>query len=193
MNINQWTDIEYLSKGNPVQIDVYHILKKHRILDFLHKYSPILVGTIPIDINVADSDLDIICEVYDFDQFEFELRDRFGIYPGFTVVRRTVESMERIKANFICENWPIEIFGQAIPTENQNGYRHMVIEARMLKLYGDRFKKKIIELKSRGIKTEPAFAQELRIEGDAYQELLRLYNCTDEELRNLWVDSDDVA
>lgn len=192
-NMNSWMDIEYLSTGNQTQIDVYQLLRRHRILDQLQKYSPVLVGTVPIEINVADSDLDIICEVYDFEQFEREVRSHFNRYPGFAVSRKTKDSMERIKANFICEKWPIELFGQAMPTVKQNGYKHMVIEARLLKLYGNNLKERIIELKSKGMKTEPAFTQILQMDGNPYQELLKLYKYSDEELRNLWVDPDDAA
>ena len=183
---HHWKDINYLSKGNDTQIKVNLILKDHGIMDRLQKYCPILVGTVPIEINVAGSDLDIICAVHDFDQFEEELNNFFSMYPEFTTVRRTVDGIERIKANFICENWPIEIFGQAIPTTNQNGYKHMIIEARLLSLYGKEFRKRIIDLKSSGIKTEPAFAQELQLEGNAFEELLKLYDYTDEELKGLW-------
>jgi hypothetical protein len=144
------------------------------------------VGTVPIGINVAGSDLDIICEVQDFDRFELIVIDYFKDYHEFSVVRRQVEGNERIKINFTIEEWQIEIFGQSKPTTEQNGYIHMVIEDRMLSMYGDVFKDEIIRLKSEGLKTEPAFAKALKLLGDPYQRLLEIYNWNDVEIRKLW-------
>ncbi|MOA01231.1 hypothetical protein D3C78_1206230 [compost metagenome] len=56
----------------------------------------------------------------------------------------------------------------------------------MLNLYGMKFKEQIIKLKSEGVKTEPAFAHILQLEGDPYIILLEMSNWTDEELRILW-------
>jgi hypothetical protein len=89
--------------------------------------------------------------------------------------------------------WPIEIFGQPVPTINQNGYRHMVIEARLLEIFGDSFRHQIIDLKSNGMKTEPAFAQLLKLEGNPYEAILRLNAYTDEEIKKMWVDQADVV
>ncbi|WP_248929768.1 DUF4269 domain-containing protein [Paenibacillus hamazuiensis] len=183
---SDWTDIGYLSKGNSIQREVYRLINQHRLLDRLKEYNPILVGTVPIDIHVAGSDLDIICEVHDFERFDEALAREFGKYPGYTAVKRSVDGIERMKANFMCDHWPVEVFGQAVPTVKQNGFRHMVIEARLLQLFGESFKRKIIEMKSYGIKTEPAFARELQLEGDPYEELLKLCTYSDEELKELW-------
>ncbi|GGH16378.1 alpha/beta hydrolase [Paenibacillus segetis] len=171
VNIN-FLDIEYLSVGTPVQKEVYQLLRREHFMELLDDYSPILVGTIPLDIDVEDSDLDIICKVYDFDSFERYARGTFGSYEGYTSVCRYVEGVQRIKVNFQCGRWPIEIFGQAIPTVEQNGYRHMIVEHRLLELYGQQFKDRVRALKQSGVKTEPAFARILGLEGDPYQKLL---------------------
>ena len=67
-----------------------------------------------------------------------------------------------------------EIFGQNIPTEKQNAYRHMLIEKEILNERGIEFRNKIMELKHSGIKTEPAFAQLIGLTGNLYKALLKL-------------------
>ncbi|WP_410769359.1 GNAT family N-acetyltransferase [Fontibacillus sp. BL9] len=176
-----------------LQTEVYELLHKHSIFEILKDYDPILVGTVPLDIQVPGSDLDIICEVHDFALFEEQVNFHFGHFPEFKVVRRLVEGLERIKANFIFEGWPVELFGQPMPTRQQNGYRHMLVEARMLKLYGEPFKLEIISLKQSGLKTEPAFARLLNLEGDPYQQMLAWEHRTDGELLFLWKGARDMS
>ncbi|MNM69658.1 hypothetical protein D3C81_812670 [compost metagenome] len=190
---NQWLDIEYLQSGDQVQAEVYQLLSKHKILQLLQRYKPILVGTVPIGINIDTSDLDIICEVKDFVEFERLVKELFNDQHGFTISRKVVEGIERITVNFQVEDWPIEIFGQNKPTTLQNGLLHMIIEDRMLNMYGKKFKERIIQLKSEGLKTEPAFAKALNLLGNPYLKLLELMDCTKEQLRVLWKDSDDIA
>lgn len=190
---NQWLDIEYLQSGDQVQAEVYQLLSKHKILQLFQGYKPILVGTVPIGINIDTSDLDIICEVNDFDEFERLVKELFNDQHGFTISRNVVEGIEIITVNFQVEDWPIEIFAQNKPTTLQNGFLHMIIEDRMLNMYGKKFKERIIQLKSEGLKTEPAFAKALNLLGNPYLKLLELMDWTKEQLRDLWVDSDDVA
>lgn len=177
--------IQDLKSGTALQQEVYELLSQHGIMDILHAYYPLLVGTVPLDIQVSGSDLDLICEVHDFETFRMEAHTHFGHYPGYSVQERIVDSVPRIKVNFDCEHWPVELFGQPVPTTQQNGYRHMIVEAQLLSLFGEAFKQSIIHLKQNGWKTEPAFAKLLHLEGDPYNELLKLEKKTDLELLRL--------
>ena len=58
-----WLNIAYLQTGDQLQQDAYRTLQSLRIFEILQPYDPILVGTIPIDLAVSGSDLDIICQV----------------------------------------------------------------------------------------------------------------------------------
>ncbi len=61
----------------------------------------------------------------------------------------------------------------------------MIVESRLLTLYGNDFKNKVIKLKKEGMKTEPAFASLLNLKGNPYKELLLFENYTDEEIKNI--------
>ncbi|TBO40074.1 DUF4269 domain-containing protein [Pedobacter kyonggii] len=165
-------NISYLQSGNKKQVKAYHTLTDNRVLEKLTPYHPILVGTIPINIDVENSDLDIICEVSDKNEFIDKLNALFGSEKDFTIHEGL--KFDAIKANLIIDGFEIEIFGQNTPTIQQNAYRHMLIEHRLLLEKGEKFRQKIIDLKQNGHKTEPAFAKLLGLEGNAYEELLKL-------------------
>jgi hypothetical protein len=58
-----FTRIDYLKDGNERQKKAYEVLTKYRIFEKLKDYSPILAGTVPIEIDINGSDLDIILDV----------------------------------------------------------------------------------------------------------------------------------
>jgi len=62
------------------------LLHKLEIFDYLKNYTPILTGTIPIEIDLPDSDLDIICECKDHISFAKDLTDNFGEYLGIVKI-----------------------------------------------------------------------------------------------------------
>lgn len=162
-------DISYLKKGNKKQIESYNILTKIDIFNILKEYRPILVGTIPLEIDTENSDLDIVCQVYDFEEFKQILQDNFSTYRNFKIINKDTDI---IVCNFIEDNMEIEIYASNIESDKSNGYRHMIIEYKLLKLYGDQFKEEVIKLKREGLKTEPAFAKMLNLNGDPYEKLL---------------------
>lgn len=180
-----WCNLTYLKSGTWVQREVYDLLKEMNIMEILHHYNPILVGTVPLGIQVEGSDLDIICEVHDMEAFAGKVARYFGDRDDYCCESRTVKGMPRIKINFTEGAWPIELFGQPRTTKLQNGYLHMIIEAQLLNLMGEEFRQRVIELKSAGMKTEPAFAQLLNLEGDPYEALLNLGNCAPEVLASV--------
>lgn len=136
-----------------------------------------LAGTIPIEIDIESSDLDIVCEVNlrfeeDFLE-EIMLSKLIPTDVEVSVEKVMVNGEESIVLNFMLEEFPIEIFGQNKPTTQQNAYLHMIAEHKILEERGEEFKQKIIELKKQGIKTEPAFGMLLGLE-NPYEDLLKL-------------------
>ncbi|MCT4636617.1 MAG: DUF4269 domain-containing protein [Bacteroidales bacterium] len=172
--MSKFKSIEYLKTGNSRQRRAYALLKELSVFDKLSDYAPVLAGTIPIDIDIPDSDLDIICMCTDHSEFAVTVTRLFGDKRGFTVGEKMFNGVRSTVVKFTTDDFAIEIFAQNIPTDKQNAYRHMVIENRILMNRGDEFRQKIRQLKQEGYKTEPAFAKLLGIKGDAYSELLKL-------------------
>ncbi|MGN7865807.1 DUF4269 domain-containing protein [Chryseobacterium sp.] len=169
-----FTRIDYLKNGNERQKRAYKVLAKHQIFEKLKEYSPILAGTIPIEIDIDGSDLDIIFEVdlrFEEDFLDDLMFSRF-IPHDVDVEHPIVNGEKCITLNFMLEGFPIEIFGQNKPTKQQNAYLHMIAEYKILQEEGEEFKQKIIELKKQGIKTEPAFGILLGLE-NPYEDLLK--------------------
>lgn len=174
---DKWQDIGYLKNGNIRQAGAYRVLTDLNIMPLLKEYSPILTGTIPIGIDIPSSDLDIICEVSNFDNFKLLINKHWGGFPFFIEVL----NKNTYIASFKYNGFEIEIFAQDIPSLQQNAYRHLVIEHRILNLADLRFKEEIIQLKLNGYKTEPAFGKLLNLQ-TPFEELLQIYECSDEEL-----------
>lgn len=172
MEAVNWRSPGYLAQGTERQRSAFNTLCAHRVLEVLASFDPVLVGTIPLGIDTATSDLDIICEVYDPAAFKRSITDAWSHAPGFSIHRNLTRGTRSTIARFALDHWPIEIFGQAVPVEAQFAFRHMVIEERILTQHGPTFRQAVITLKQQGVHTEPAFAQLLGLEGDPYEALL---------------------
>lgn len=164
--------ITYLKEGTQRQQLAYQELVDLEIMNVLKHYHPILVGTIPIHIDLPISDLDIICTCKNYFVFIKTIKEHYQTQKGFKI--KISDDGASIVANFQGKHFEIEIFGQMKPTKEQDAYRHLLIEHRILEYYGEDFRQKIIRLKKEGMKTEPAFAQILQLLGDPYQALLNI-------------------
>lgn len=168
-------DISYLKNGNERQKSAYQTLIKYQIFEKLSAFNPLLAGTIPIDIDIPESDLDIICHWQNVTDFIALLEKSFATEQNFNLREETINGEQTVVANFRIDDFEVEIFGQNIPSKEQNAFKHMLIEYQILQAKGDGFKQKIIELKRQGLKTEPAFAQLLALAGNPYEALLNYY------------------
>ncbi|WP_281235081.1 DUF4269 domain-containing protein [Flavobacterium gelatinilyticum] len=164
--------LDYLKDGNPKQILAYKTLTENKVLENLSEFNPILAGTIPINIDIENSDLDIICYWKNKCDFIEKVTSLFKDNPYFKIEETIVNGKESVIANFKLDAFEIEIFGQNIPTKDQNAYKHMIIEYKILMSKNDDFRLKIIKLKQNGYKTEPAFGELLGLKTDPYTELL---------------------
>ncbi|WP_207533237.1 DUF4269 domain-containing protein [Desertivirga arenae] len=166
-------NIDYLQFGTARQRKADSVLVNNNVFSKLKRFDPILAGTIPINIDIENSDLDIICYFLDKQEFQETIVDNFGTEKNFIIRERLISGTLSIVANCFIEEFEIEIFGQNIPTKQQFAYRHLVVEHNLLMKHGDKLRQQIIELKRQGYKTEPAFALALGLTGDPYIELLK--------------------
>jgi hypothetical protein len=176
-----WRDISYLQQGGNRQQQAYKVLMSLGIFETLAEFDPVLVGTIPIQVDLPDSDLDIICEVCDLDRFERLLRAHYACEVGFVVKQKWGKAV--LVCDFEYGGFPIQVFGQDVPVRRQRAYRHMLIEARLLEIAGEEARRAIRALKASGLKTEPAFARWFSLSGDPYLRLLELAEHDDDFLR----------
>lgn len=172
--MTDFLNIDYLKSGTARQQKAFEVLNENLILQKLSEFTPVLVGTIPINIAIDSSDLDLACHWKDKNHFIEIIKKNFSEEKDFQIYEREISGLKSVIANFFIADFEIEIFGQNIPVSKQYGFRHMLIEAEILEKYGEDFRRKIIELKQNGIKTEPAFAQLLDLKGDPYEALLNL-------------------
>jgi len=170
-----FTSIDYLKNGNLKQQRVYDVLNAHSVFSNLAKFNPILVGTIPINIDTDTSDLDIICNWANKAEFISALKSSFCHEIDFSVSQKIKNNKEVVVAKFMLEEFPVEVYGQNLPTTEQNGYRHMIIEHKLLLKKGEEFRQQVVNLKKQGYKTEPAFAKLLGLNSEnPFDELLKL-------------------
>lgn len=166
-----FTDISYLQNGNEKQRLVYKLLTDNKIFHILKDYSPVLTGTIPIEIDVDDSDLDIACCYKNETQFVASLIS-FINCKDFSISEISVREIDTVISRFTIDGFKIEVFGQKRKVKDQESFRHLIIEHQVLVEKGEKFREQIITLKKTGIKTEQAFCQLLGIEGDPFEALL---------------------
>ncbi len=157
----------------------------HAILRSLTPFEPLIAGTMPLGIHTEASDLDILCHAPDLLAFERVLRATVERYPDFSLRHLADLDPPATVASFRVGDTRIEVFGQALPVYAQNGFRHMLVEGRLLRLGGAALRRRVVALKQDGLATEPAFARVLELAGDPYKALLSLEAEPDEALQRL--------
>ncbi len=153
---------------------VVAFLKESQLLYRFSKFHPLITGTIPLAINIETSDLDILFQSENFEEFTKHVLEFF---PK-SVIR--IEQ-DYVLAIFKHNDLNIEFFCQKIHPLKQRAHQHLRIEARLLKLLGVHFRRRIIQLKREGFKTEPAFGELLALD-NPYEDLLQLNTLSDIDL-----------
>jgi len=167
-----FSNLNYLKSGTLQQQRIYFSLRSYKVFEILEDFSPLLTGTFPIDIPIGSSDLDIILEANNFEKLSQILHFNFGNLPRYSLEIKSVKNEKILVCEFQLEEFPVEIYAKNLATKQQNAYRHMLIEYQILQENDENFKRRIIALKNSGMKTEPAFAMLLELDGDPYQALL---------------------
>ncbi|HRI78057.1 MAG TPA: DUF4269 domain-containing protein [Cyclobacteriaceae bacterium] len=165
-------DLSYLASGTPLQRKGLEALKASGVMDLLKDYDPVLAGTLPLDLFIKGSDLDILCFATDLTLLENSWTKNFVHQIGYEVHLKSLSGISSLIARFSYKNFDFELVAQSIATRQQVAYRHMVNEFHILEREDETFKQEIIRLKRMGMKTEPAFAMLLTLAGDPYEAIL---------------------
>jgi len=180
-SIMSWRDFSYLRHGTVRQRAACDCLHALGVMATLKEFHPTLVSTICIDIDVATSDLDIICQWDSPQIFTQKLQTVYGRQSRFKLFPFNLMNSAVI-AEFVFGGFTIEIFGQPLPVEQQNAYRHLTIMSRLLLCGGEHLRETVRELKRRGWKSEAAFSSCLGLTGDPYGALFELELLSQDEM-----------
>lgn len=159
-------------------------LARSGALKSLAAFDPHIVGTLPLDIAVPGSDIDIACHAPDPRGFASAVWTAFASCEQFSI-HQWVGGGRPVVASFRILDWDIEIFGARLPVREQPAWRHFDIERRLLELVGPSLRSAVMRLRLAGLKTEPAFAAAIGLKGDAYSTLLDLQALSDQELASM--------
>lgn len=188
-------DISYLKHGSQSQVRVYQLLSRLAIIDALSAYGATLIGSYPIAVDLPDSDIDIACEISDVIRWERDVAALYGHFPRYAATSTERDDGPALIIRFEAAGLTVELFGQTLPVVRQRGYRHMLVEQRLLALGGEAARAEIGLLRVAGMKTEPAFARLFRLPGDPYQTLYEMSDWSDGEMLLWWQSrgSDDAG
>ena len=184
MKQRNWHKISYLQYGNKKQQSAFETLTNHNIIRLLEPFNAVLVSTICVDVDIDNSDLDIICQHHDIQQFKNIVKENFGNYPNFKQWLRKPDLKESVSC-FEVDAFEVEIFSSTLPVRSQPAYRHLSMMDRVLQFGGESLRKKVKELKRSGLKTEPSFAKILSLTGDPYLAFLELEKLNDSQLKKI--------
>ena len=157
-------------------------IRRSGVLEALRDFDPHIAGTPPLGLDLPTSDIDILCHATDPDALLTSLWRAFSHRPEFRVWQWR-SAGRPIIASFNAEGWSFEVFGSAVPVEQQLGWRHYQIERRLLELGGRPFREAIMARRRLGAKTEPAFWDVLGGLGDPYAGMARLADLDDADLK----------
>lgn len=174
-----------LALGSEIQKSLYQDLEEWKIIKNLHGFKPTLVGSFPLDIATADSDVDILTKINLPSHLVKICYAKFRFLEGYAMEEKNLHGEPTVIIRFKTKKFKYEIFGQKLDPVDQQAYIHLKVEERIIQHSSQKLKAKIIELKESGIKTEPAFCKILEIKGDSYKHLLDMYHWTDKQLLEL--------
>ena len=158
-------------------------IEKSQILTLLKDHNPFVAGTLPLGIAIPDSDIDLICCAPDLEAFASLVHSHFGTAENYKSYVTDIRGIESQICQFKIHGFEFEVFAQNTPTEEQYAVLHFKVEKKLLELGGEEARQAIYDLKLQGIKTEPAFAEYFKIEGDPFDELAKLSRLNDEDLK----------
>jgi hypothetical protein len=125
-------------------------LAEGSVLGALAQFNPRIAGTPPLGLDLPGSDIDVLCFAPDAHAFAAAVWHNFSSAPAFTAKQLT-RTPRPVVASFEVAGWRIELYGEAIPVEQQRGWRHFAVEQRLLALGGEDLPVAVLALRGQGM------------------------------------------
>lgn len=162
------------------------VVSELKLLEMFKDHQPFIAGTIPLAIETPDADIDFLVRFSDPDEFSTLCRERFGSMSEFELSNGEAHGLPYSLCRFEYRGVPVEIFCSSLSTYKQNAFLHFQAEEKLLKYGPYSWQEQVVQLKMRGLKTEPAFAHLLNNDKmSAYQFILELQKRPISELRRM--------
>jgi predicted metalloenzyme YecM len=134
--------------------DVISKLHRSKVLSLLRGFDPLLVGTFPLNLAGAGSDVDILIDTRGISQLtsltgmqkdvdtlsatSAYLENCFSHFDHFDLKNLIVDGRQTLVARFLVDGLPFELFGQPRSTVCQEAFKHFLVEERVLKFGGQK-------------------------------------------------------
>jgi hypothetical protein len=155
----------------------------------LADYDPLLTGTLPLGLDLPDTDLDVICQVEDFTAFCTVMRAMYGEYDEFECTTTARGGIPSAACSFRYNRFRVKVVGQPVPTRDQDAYRRTTAAARLLRMAGETALEEVRRLRVAGMQTSLAVSAYFQLEGEPEQALAELANASAEELMDIITQS----
>lgn len=178
-------DISYLKLGSDRPRAAYLTLTELDLFSVLAEFDPVLAGTFPLGLESEDSDLDLVCHAPDLDELATVMFQVYGGYDDFSVERTADDGSPALVCHFRYHEFRIGVLGRPSPSREQDVYRHLVAEARLLRMAGPSAADGIRRLKAEGFETVMAFGEYFRLGDQPNRTLLELADAPAEDLEEI--------
>lgn len=182
-------DISYLKLGGERRRAAYLALTELDLFCVLADFDPVLAGSFPLGLELHERELEIVCHAPALEQLAALMTDVYGNYDEFALERTGAEGTPGLVCRFQYHDFHISILGQTAPSREQDAYRHLVAESRLLRLAGPSALDGIRRLKADGFETVPAFGAYFRLGDEPTRALLDLADAPAEDLEEIIVRS----
>jgi Domain of unknown function (DUF4269) len=93
--------------------DWYQRLQEDGLLDVLSPYSPVMVGTYPLNIAGPQDPVEIVCRAVELPAFARTLERSYGDREGFVLHPGSLDNEPAVFAEFSLDGMPVEVSAQA--------------------------------------------------------------------------------
>ena len=155
-------------------------IQQCRVLEYLEAFTPEVVSTIFADLDIAGSDIDIVCQYENFEDFSKAFKSAFVPMSDFEFLSERGYAVGRFSFN----GFRFEIYASKTQVQKQDAYRHFQIMKRLSKYGGAKFRSHIRKLKVSGLKTEPAICKLLSVVGNPYKAILDIESWSEDRIKS---------